>query len=87
MYILASAIHFEAGNIYHYSYVTEIALNEANEQSYEGAHRSVGFRFSGELSLSVVWKKTYDYLIRLDVRLFTSYLIEKTTLLTTIVFC
>lgn len=64
---VACAIHFEVGNVHHYTYTTEVSLNEANEENYEGAHRPVGFRLSGDLRLSVVWKKTYDYLIKLDV--------------------
>jgi len=61
------ALHFEAGQILHYTYLTDLSLNEQDDQVLTGAHRPVGFRFSGELQLSVVWKKSYDYLIKLEV--------------------
>lgn len=66
--ITACAVHFDAGDVYHYSYVTEASLNGANEQNPNGAYKSVGFRLSGDLKLSVVWKKSYDYLMKLEVR-------------------
>lgn len=65
--IVVCAVHFDAGSVYHYSYITDLSLNEANEQNYNGAHRPVGFRVSADLKLTVVWKKSYDYLLRLDV--------------------
>ncbi|XP_067931798.1 microsomal triglyceride transfer protein large subunit-like [Watersipora subatra] len=61
------AIHFDAGKIYNYHYTTDVSLNEANDQKGEGAHRAVGYSLEAELKLSVVWKKSYDYLFRLDV--------------------
>lgn len=47
--------------------MTDVSINEANEQNYNGAHKPVGFRFSGDLKLSAVWKKGYDYLMKLEV--------------------
>lgn len=61
------AIHFEAGSIYHYQYVTDLSMNKAQKQSHDTAKNPVGFQVVADLKLSVVWKKSYDYLMRLEV--------------------
>lgn len=61
------AIHFEAGSIYHYQYVTDLSMNKAQTQSHDTVKRPVGLRVTADLKLSVVWKKSYDYLMRLEV--------------------